>query len=265
MATNLVSQIIETLGPTIVSRIASSLGFDQSSTQKAINAAVPGLLAALIAMVSKPQGASKLADVVAKQPPGVLSSLADVIGGAGQKAFIDKGSNTLSSLLGGPIVSSLASGLGRYAGIGEGGSKSLLGLLGPAALGVLGHAQRERGLDASGLASLLTSQKDEVVAAMPSGFSKYLSDAGILDDVTTRPAKYASRAPEPSTKSAWPWLLGALALLGAGLLAWQLFSGRQREVVEAPIKGRGAGAGDNRRGTLRQPAQQAARHQGGRR
>ena len=234
MATSLVSQIVEALGPTIVARIASSLGFDQSSTQKAINAAVPGLLAALIAMVSKPQGASKLAGVVAKQPPGVLSSLADVIGGAGQKAFIDKGSNTLSSLLGGPIVSSLASGLGRYAGIGEAGSKSLLGLLGPAALGVLGHTQREKGLDASGLASLLTSQKDEVVAAMPSGFSKYLSDAGILDDVTTRPAKYASWAPEPSTKSAWPWLLGALALLGAGLLAWQLFSGRERQVVEAP-------------------------------
>ena len=83
--TNLVSQIVEALSPTIVSRIASSLGLDQSSTQKAINAAVPGLLAALISMVSKPQGASKLADVVAKQPPGVLSSLADVIGGSRQK------------------------------------------------------------------------------------------------------------------------------------------------------------------------------------
>ena len=234
MAANLVSQIVEALGPTIVSRIGSSLGSDQSSVQKAINAAVPGLLAALISLVSKPQGATKLNDVVAKQPTGVLSSLADVIGGAGQKAFVDKGSSTLSSLLGGPIVSSLASALGRYAGIGEGGSKSLLGLLGPAVLGVLGHEQRERGLDASGLARLLSSQKDEVVAAMPSGFSKYLSDTGILDDVTTRTTKFASRAPEPSTTSVWPWLLGALALLGAGLLAWQLFSGRERQVVEAP-------------------------------
>ena len=59
MATNLVSQIVEALGPTIVARIASSLGFDQSSTQKAINAAVPGLLAALISLVSKPQGANQ--------------------------------------------------------------------------------------------------------------------------------------------------------------------------------------------------------------
>jgi hypothetical protein len=234
MATNLVSQIVEALGPTIVARIASSLGFDQSSTQKAINAAAPAFLAALISLVSKPQGATKLNDVVAKQPPGVLSSLADVIGGAGQKAFVDRGASTVSSLLGGTTASALASALGRYAGIGEGGSKNLLGLLGPAVLGVLGHEQRELGLDASGLARLLTSQKDEVVAAMPSGFAKYLSDAGILDDVTIRTAKYASRAPEPSTPSVWPWLLGALTLLGAGLLAWQLFSGRERQVIEAP-------------------------------
>jgi uncharacterized protein YidB (DUF937 family) len=70
MATNLVSQIVEALGPTIVARIASSLGFDQSSTQKAINAAVPGLLAALISLVSKPQGATKLSDDM--QRPAIL-------------------------------------------------------------------------------------------------------------------------------------------------------------------------------------------------
>ena len=183
MATNLVSEIAEALGPTIVARIASGLGLDQSSTQKAIGAAGPGLLAALISLVSKPQGASKLNDVVAKQQPGVLSTLASVIGKSGQKAFIDKGASALNSLLGGTTASALTSALGRYAGIGEGGSKSLLGLLGPAVLGILGQEQRDRGLDASGLARLLTSQKDSVVAALPSGFSKYLDEAGILADV----------------------------------------------------------------------------------
>ena len=59
MATNLVSQIVEALGPTIVSRIASSLGLDQSATQKTVGAAVPGLLAAIISLVSKPQGARR--------------------------------------------------------------------------------------------------------------------------------------------------------------------------------------------------------------
>jgi hypothetical protein len=231
---NLVSEIVEALGPTIVSRMASSLGFDQSSTQTAINAAVPGLLAALVSLVSKPQGASKLNDAVAKQPAGVLSSLADVIGGSGEKAFMDKGSNTLTSLLGGPIVTSLASALGRYAGIGEGGSKNLLGLLGPAVLGVLAHQQRDRGLDASGLGRLLTSQKDNIVAALPSGFSRYLDDAGILRDITPATTKFATRTPERSTPSIWPWLLGALALLALGALAWNHWAGRHRQVAEVP-------------------------------
>jgi len=103
-------------------------------------------------------------------------------------------------------------------------------------LGVLAHQQRDRGLDASGLANLLTSQKDNVVAALPSGFSKYLDDAGVLRDVipaAPRPTARASYQSSPS-QFPWPWLLGALAILAAGLLAWQLLSGRHRHVVEAP-------------------------------
>src|SRR5262245_8822069 len=231
MATSLVSELAEAIGPTIVARIASALGLDESSTQKSINAAVPGLLAALISLVSKPQGANKLNDLVAKQDPGLLSSLANVVGGSGQKSFIDKGSTTLTSLLGGSVASALTSALGRYGGIGESGSKSLLGLLGPAVLGILGQEQRDRGLDASGLARLLTSQKDSVAAALPSGFSKYLGDTGILDDVTAKATKYVSRTSSP-TSSIWPWLLGALALLVLGSLLWRLLSPHPQEVVE---------------------------------
>jgi hypothetical protein len=234
MATNLVSEIAEVLGPQIVARVASALGLGESSTQKAVNAAVPALLAALISLVSKPQGAAKLNDVVAKQQPGVLSNLASVIGGSGQKAFIDTGASVLTSLLGGKTVSALASALGGYAGIGEGGSKRLLGLLGPAVLGILGQEQRDRGLDASGLARLLTSQKESVVGALPSGFSKYLGETGILDDVTGPATKFASRAPHGSNPSVWPWLLGALALLAIGFLAWRLLSTPTHEVVETP-------------------------------
>jgi Bacterial protein of unknown function (DUF937) len=71
-----------------------------------VAAAVPGLLAALTSLVSKPKGATKLNDAVAKQQPGVLSRPGG-IGGSGQKAFIDKGSSALTLLLGGPIVSSI--------------------------------------------------------------------------------------------------------------------------------------------------------------
>jgi hypothetical protein len=230
MATNLVSEIVEVLSPTIASRIASALGLNPTSVQKAIVATVPALLAALISYVSKPQGANKLYEVVKKQEPGMLSSLASCE--SGQKALIDQGASVLTSLLGGKTLSALAGAVGQYVGIGEGGAKNLLGLLGPVVLGVLGREQRDKGLDAPGLANLLASQKSNVSAALPAGFSKYLSEPGILDDVTTSRTRFASRAPAPSAPSIWPWLLGALVLLALGALAWQLWAGRHRQVVE---------------------------------
>jgi len=230
MASNLVSEIAEVLSPTIVSRIASALGLNQTSTQKAIVAAVPALLAALISYVSKPQGATKLSEVVRKQEPGMLSSLASVIGGSGQKALIDQGASVLTSLLGGKTLSALTGAVGQYAGVGEGGSKSLMGLLGPVVLGVLGQQQRDSGFDASGLANFLSSQKSNVTGALPSGFSKYLGDTGILDNVSASGAKHVSRAPS-TPPSIMPWLLGLL-LLAIGVLAWHYLSGRDRHVVE---------------------------------
>jgi hypothetical protein len=230
MATNLVSEIAEVLSPNIVSSIASALGLNRTATQKAVVAAVPALLAALINYVTKPQGATKLAEVVRKQEPGMLSSLASVIGEPGQKALIDQGASVLTSLLGGKTLSALTGAVGQYADVGNEGSKSLLGLLGPVVLGVLGQQQRDRGLDASGLANLLTSQKGNIAGALPSGFSKYLSDTGILDEVTSG-ARAASRT-TATPPSILPWLLGVLAALAFGWLIWHLLSGRDERVVE---------------------------------
>jgi hypothetical protein len=232
MATNLVSQISQYLTPELVSRVAGSLGLDKTATQKATVAAVPAILTALISLVSKSQGAAKLNDAVATQEPGVLSTLTSLIGQSGQKALIDNGASTLSSLLGGKTVSGLSNALTQYAGIGQNGASSLLGLLGPVVLGFLGNEQRSSGLDASGLAKLLTSQKDAVSAALPSGISRYLGDAGILESVTAPTPRPTYQPQRSSAPSLWPWLLGALAVLAIGAWVWHSMSGRHHQVAE---------------------------------
>ena len=123
MATDLVSEIVEVVSPTISSRIASALGLDPAAVQKAIVVAAPVLIGALISYVSKAQGANKLNEVVRKQEPGMLSSLANVIGEPGQKALIDQGASVLTSLFGGKTFSGLSQAVGQYAGIGQGGSE----------------------------------------------------------------------------------------------------------------------------------------------
>ena len=140
MATNLISVISQALSAAITTRIASALGLGEAQVRKAVDAAVPALLGALISLVSKPQGAAELYDFVAKQEPGALSDLANVIGETGQKAFIDKGTSALNLLLGKDTALALGGALAQYSGIGESNSKSLLGLLAPAVLGALGRS-----------------------------------------------------------------------------------------------------------------------------
>ena len=170
MPTNLVSSVTKVLTPELLARIASGLGLDRAIVEKASTASVPALLAALTSLVAKPGGAEKLGDAVAQQQPDILTSIANVIGGSGQKELIDTGTRTLSSLLGGSTVSALTSAVSKFAGLGEGGSKGLMGLIGPLLMGVLGQQQRASGLDASGLAQLLQSQKDNIARALPVWF-----------------------------------------------------------------------------------------------
>ena len=180
MATNLVSVVMQFLTPDMIAKIASVLGLDRNIAQKAIAGAVPALLASLADVASTPNGARQLTNTLTQQS-GSLESLKNLVGGAGQNLLADSGSNMLSGLFGGGTLDTMAQTIGKFAGIGEGTSKSMLGMLGPVVLGSLGQQQRSQGLDAGGLASLLTSQKDQIAAAIPSGLASQLNAAGLID------------------------------------------------------------------------------------
>lgn len=245
MSANLISSITQILSPTLIARIASGLGLDRSQADKALQAGVPGLLAALISLISRPGGASALNGAIAQQQPGLLSNLGKVVGGPTQNSLIDSGTSMLDSLLGGSTASVLTNAVGQYVGVGGGVSKSLMGLLAPVVMGVLGQEQRAKGLDANGLADLLESQKDNITRALPAGFSKYLSGTGILDSVTgdervatapSRPGYTTSSAERYATEphassSQWRWALPALAVLALLGIAWNMRSGSSPDVT----------------------------------
>src|SRR5215510_13472500 len=182
MAINLVSLITQFLTPDMIARIASALGVDRTNTQTAIGAAVPGLLAGLCGVATQPGGAQQLVEA-ARQQTGALGSFAKMIADSGQSSLIEKGSQLLSSLLGGRDQTALAGAIGKYAGLGQSASGSLLGMLAPIVMGTIGQQQGTRSLDAGGIASLLLSQKDSIAAALPSGFANLLGGTGLLDSL----------------------------------------------------------------------------------
>ncbi len=247
MSANLIASITQALSANIVTRIASGLGLDRSQAEKALQAGIPGLLAALVSLISRPGGASALNSAIAQQPPGLLSNLGNVIGSPTQNNVVESGASLLNSLLGGSTSSALANAVSQYVGVGGGISKSLMGLLTPVVLSVLGQEQRARGLDADGLADLVESQKDSIARAIPSGFSKYLQGTGILDGVmgderaataadpasrpqyTTPTERYSDQSREAS--SPWRWALPALAVLALLGIAWSLRTGSGPDVT----------------------------------
>jgi hypothetical protein len=124
-------------------------------------------------------------------------------------------------------------------------------------LAALGQQQRSSGMDASGLASLLASQKDQIAAAIPPGLADQLSAAGLVDraaedlrsggaaasaagsrvanasERAVAGARMSAHAATGAAASPWPYWVAALAVLGG--LAWYALGRPAGDTVaEAP-------------------------------
>jgi heat shock protein HslJ len=113
-------------------------------------------------------------------------------------------------------LGSLASSLG----ISQGATSTLMGVVMPVVVGLLGREVRERGLDAAGLTNMLRGERQTIAPDMP---------VEPVDRLDRRPVPEAARvvepprpAPAPTQARLWPWLL--LALLGLGALALWYFT-----------------------------------------
>ena len=157
----------------------------------------------------------------------------------------------LGSLLGDRDQAALASAVGKYSGVGTAAGSSLLAGLGPLVMGAIAQQQGPRALDGGSIAGLLAGQKDNIAAAIPSGFGKLLGGTGLfntIDDATRRTAAAGaeatraaaasvSRTIDDTRRSATTaastgtnWLIWAIpALAIAALLVWLL--GRPTEQV----------------------------------
>jgi hypothetical protein len=248
---NLVSLVMKFLTPDLIERLASALGLNRNDTSSAVEAAVPGLLAALAGVADKPGGPQKLVDA-AKQQTGTLDKFASMLGTSGQSSMLEQGSQMITSLLGSRDQNALANAVGQYSGLGSAAGGSLLGALAPVVMGTI--ARQQGALNAGSITNLIASQKDNIADALPSGFGRMLSGTGIIDTLgdaakrTVGAGNEAARAAAASvartvddtrrSAQATPstnWLLWAIpALAVAALLLW-LFNRPAEQVVQQGV------------------------------
>jgi hypothetical protein len=246
MATNLVSYMMQFLTPDMTGRIAGALGLNRNDAQSGVSAVVPALLAAFSGLADKPGGAQSLVNTI-KQQSGVLDNFASMIGGNNLSSFIERGSSLLTSLLGSHDQSALTGAVARFAGLGQNKASSLLGMLTPVVMGLIGRQIGTRGVDIGSLTGLLASQKEQIAQALPNGMGELLDRTGLssgLESATAQARRATTAAPGQFTQYTSPprepasrdttfgslnWAYWAIPLVVLGGLLQYLFGPAQHQ------------------------------------
>lgn len=186
MSFNLVDLVKGQLGGPALGQLGTLLGEDNNKTEAALGAAVPGLLSGLTSAANADGGAS-LFNAVKDQDDSMLDNIGGLLTGGNSSSVMNQGSSMLGSILGNGAAGGLASAVAGLSGIGGKSSSGLMGLLMPIVLGIVKRKVFGGGgfsQNAGGLLSLLNGQKDNVQAAMPSGFQNQLQSSGFMDQIS---------------------------------------------------------------------------------
>jgi hypothetical protein len=202
MAVNLVGMVMQYLTPDRIGRIAAAFNLDSKSAQSVAEVSAPSLLAGLASLALQPGGAQKVVDAV-RQHSGTLDSRANAVGGSANQALLaDKGTQWFASLFGDQNHSALTGAVAKFCGLSQAASEALLGLFFPVVLGTISKQLGTSRLNAPSLTRLLASQKDNIAAALPSGFTDLLRGTGLLGALSGAAGTVSAAANQASMAAA---------------------------------------------------------------
>ncbi|MFN0150093.1 MAG: DUF937 domain-containing protein [bacterium] len=192
---SLIEMLTQQISGGALSQMSRKLGTNEGATQAAVSAAVPLLIAALAKNAAQPEGAQALHQALARDHDGgLLDDVAGFLGGGGAGAGATPGAGAadgagiLRHVLG-DRRGALESKLGGAAGLDANATARLLEMVAPLVMGALGRAQRQGGLDAGALASMLGGQSAAARAQSPDVMGMLGSlldsdkDGSVVDDL----------------------------------------------------------------------------------
>ncbi|MGH7584677.1 MAG: OmpA family protein [Gemmatimonadales bacterium] len=228
MASPLLESLEALVTPEVLSRTSRDLGESEANIARGFSSAFGGTLAGLTSRASDAGFMRQILELVgSKANDGrILDDPSALFSGPITSPAMDLGSKFLTSVFGGR-TSGVTDLIGRTAGLRPQAASSIMSMIGPLVLAVLGRLVRSRGLDASGLASALLMQREDILRAAPPGLNNVLGLAGAA------PAAVAARSPAPSGRR---WLLPLLAAAALALILWSVLrGGRARDTVDDAV------------------------------
>jgi outer membrane protein OmpA-like peptidoglycan-associated protein len=242
------------LTPDVIQKASEFVGESNGATQKALGGIVPTLISAVMNTASTSEGSQQLVRTLdaGKYNGSALNNVASLFGGglATQNAMT-AGRGLLDSLFGSK-VGGVIDLITRLGGIRSESASSLLALVAPLVMHVIGHERTAIGPDASALGGLLRSQRSLLSGLLPAGLASILGWPEVTSGaqaVTSSVSGAAARAtreveavPETVGRQRWFAPLLVLAALALGTLAWLSWPTSpvreaSRRVSELPLPG----------------------------
>lgn len=143
--------------------IAQRLGISEATAQRAVQIAIPLILAALARNAARPEGAQELHEAVANDHDG---SIFDNLSGYLGNPQAANGAGILGHVFGeqqGAVQNTLA----QASGLDQNAAGNILEVVAPLVMGAVGQTQRQNDLDPGGLSDFLGAQQQETEAAAP--------------------------------------------------------------------------------------------------
>jgi hypothetical protein len=181
----LLDMLQQRLGSETVRQISSRIGADPGTTGNAIDAALPLLISALARNVGDSNRVQALARASDDHDGSILDDVPGFVSSASEKP----GAGILGHVLGGR-QQAVQNGLSQVTGLDAAKAGTLLTMLAPLVMGALGRTKRENGLDAGGLATVLTGEQEHLKQSAPGvmgALGRFLDsdgDGSVMDDVS---------------------------------------------------------------------------------
>ena len=203
MATDLMGLIGGVLDNGVVEQIGKVVGESPTRTQAAVSGAVPSVLAGMLNhATSSPSGAGQLLSMLSTGGfERVTGNLGGILGG-GQgpvDQLVGSGRNILGSLFG-PRLGGVTNAVSSSAGVSQGIGSSILSMVAPVVMGVVGKHVISGGLNASGLLNLLTGNKDAIAKSAPAGLASALGLRSV-GDLGTRASALVQEGARSATRN----------------------------------------------------------------
>lgn len=240
MSINIADLVKSYVSQDLISKAGILPGEDEGSISKAISGLIPAILGGVAAKANQSEADAQQWLDEAKLAhhsglPGSMSSLP-----ANEEAP-DQGSGWLNKIFGGQS-NGIINTLSGFSGIKSSSLSSLVSVIAPLIMGLLGKQAVESNLDASGFSGFLSTQKANILGALPSGLGSIAATLGLgaIETATGKAAadtaqQYVANA-APATGGALKWLLPLLLLAAAAFLLWWLMGkGCKKEPAAARV------------------------------